>query len=116
MSNFKVGQKVVFVAKNPIIADNRPISIAILPKKGEIVTINGFKTHHSFPDCTILITEYLKDKNGADQLFEEGCFRPLQYDSAISELINFKVITETSDQPMKNPSPEPETLKQLQNG
>ena len=41
-------------------------------------------------------------------------FKPIQYQSAIKDLVSVKVISETSDVPMKNPSPI-QPLKELAN-
>ena len=75
MSNFKVGEKVVFVGSD--IKPNR--NTFRYPMKHEIVTV------HSFCDTyvgNLDISEYLIDSEGYPQSFNPRNFRKLDYDFA----------------------------------
>ena len=109
MKNFKVGQKVVckpgpdYNVKITFYKDgSREVGCTDpteSPKDGEVVTV------HSVPDCEgyMSLSEYLTCKDGSPQVFHSSHFQPLiQYPDAKKEIIkNMQVITETSDQPIK---------------
>lgn len=104
---FKVGEKVIYIGTKSL-------------EHGNIYTIKGIMEYPC--GCMAidvgLTINYIAHQRCGDhfsfanalpsqvQYVKSSSFKPLQYDeSAIEELVNIKQITETSDLPMKNPSP-----------
>jgi hypothetical protein len=101
-TNFKVGQKVVFVRGN---ADNIN---AVMPKKNETVTIAGCDY---FRNDYFSLIGYEFSKDNIIQWFHKDCLRPLVYESLSATLASTclkETQIETSDTPIKDPSPKPE--------
>lgn len=72
MSNFKIGQKVVYIgpSKHPEFVE---------PKKHEIITISGFSQVFN---SSVYITEYPHSTKGARQSFALKSIRPLDHQFA----------------------------------
>ncbi len=103
---FKPKQKLVFVrnaSSHPRYIENPDNP---MPIHGKIYTFSSYYPGES---------SYLKlEEFGDDMSFLSLFFKPVEpVKSAIKELVNIKIITETSDAPMKNPSPM-QPLKELE--
>lgn len=99
---FKAGQKVVFI-------DKRNNLLCIVPKKDEVVTIARF-IPNSFD--TLCLVEYPKAITGESQCFRTDQFRPLTPTEGLICDFNIReLLVETSDCPIKDPSPKPLELE-----
>lgn len=101
---FKIGQKVICIKKGDW-KSCKTGQISFGPKYGEELIISKIKD-----DGYLVFNEYGGGHNPIQ--FKET--EPYYTKSAIDELINIRHIRETSDTPMKNPSPM-KPLKQLIN-
>lgn len=91
MTNFKIGQKVVYKS-----GCNDPMANA--PQDGEIVTI---KDRCSFADAW-LVEEYQFAKYGGIQYIKSRALRPLIYNNISAEIIEkFKLTEEKADVEIK---------------
>lgn len=88
MSNFKIGEKVVFVGDLHKLSDT-----IILPKINEIVTIDGFSMVNK---GSLYIKEYMLNTEGITQSITSDSFRKIDYEFAenllkeISKSVNQK--------------------------
>ena len=108
--NYKVKQKIACVAD--FINNLPPSKPIIVPEKGKPYTIREIRTSKEGFIYFLLeeiINEPTKHINGfGEQGFIHKGFRPLQYGSATSELVEkFKLTEETSDQPIRKLELEP---------
>ena len=102
---FKTGDKVICI-------DDRPH-----PKDVVRVIKDQIYTIEKPIGDEVLIKEIPRGSGDRLILWFAFRFKPVQpkYESLTTKLANIKIITETSDQPMKNPNPVPEPMKELVN-
>ena len=89
MSNFKAGEKVVWISDS---VDNK---VCIIPKINEIITLKAYVDYNHWD-----VVEYPCDKNGKLQCFAELNFRKL--DTQFAEDVFAKLIEEHQSETVYN--------------
>lgn len=101
MSNWKIGQKLVFIGCNGYCGYPN-----LLPKKNQIVTISGFSENGNIELEEFNIPNPYSEKGDRIAYYHHN-FRPLQGEPAKSELLSsFREVVESPDCPINVPQTE----------